>query len=289
MSGPVARLLGDRRRLHLQHGPIDLIVEAFAGERREIESAHGQAWERFQGILAPLVEELATLRAPLGAAHPLVRGPVARRMIGACWPHRRTFITPMAAVAGAVADEVLAALVAGRALDRAYVNNGGDIALHLAPGERLTAGIVDDQDRPGLDATIAIVAGHGVGGIATSGWRGRSQSLGIADAVSVLAADAAMADAAATLIANAVDIDHPAISRLPARQLRDDSDLGDLPVTVAVGVLPDEAIGRALAAGLERAYAMRGAGLIHAAYLSLQGRTVTTETAPCLIARGARS
>ena len=49
-------------------------------------------------------------------------------------------------------------------------------------------------------------------GIATSGWRGRSFSLGIADAVTVLAATAAEADAAATVIANAVDLPgHPAI------------------------------------------------------------------------------
>ena len=29
MSGPQASLLSDGRRLHLNHGPIDLIVEAF--------------------------------------------------------------------------------------------------------------------------------------------------------------------------------------------------------------------------------------------------------------------
>ena len=65
-------------------------------------------------------------------------------------------------------------------------------------------------------------------GVATSGWRGRSFSLGIADAVTVLAATAAAADAAATIIANAVDLPgHPAIARRPASELEDDSDLGD--------------------------------------------------------------
>ena len=39
------------------------------------------------------------------------------------------FITPMVAVAGSVADYILDAM--GGGLDRAIVNNGGDIALHL--------------------------------------------------------------------------------------------------------------------------------------------------------------
>ena len=67
-------------------------------------------------------------------------------------------------------------------------------------------------------------------GIATSGWRGRSFSLGIADAVTVLADRAAAADAAATIIANAVDLPgHPAIVRVPACELAPDSDLGRAP------------------------------------------------------------
>ena len=94
----------------------------------------GQAIERFGDILPTLVRELPILRRPVGDAYPLLQGPVARRMAEAVWPHRAVFITPMAAVAGAVADEMLQALVRGRTLDKAYVNNGGDIALHLTPG-----------------------------------------------------------------------------------------------------------------------------------------------------------
>lgn len=270
-GGPAARMLADGQRLHLQHGPIDLIVEAFADDRAEVEAAYAQLWRRFQTVLSPLVDELTDLRRPLGAVYPLFRGPVARRMAAAVWPHRAVFVTPMAAVAGSVADECLAAMSAGRRLRKAYINNGGDIALHLAPGERLRLGIVDNPDRPALDAGAEIESGDPVRGLATSGWRGRSQSLGIADAVTVLARDAATADAAATLIANAVDVDHPAIERRPAREMKDDSDLGQLPVTVAVGALDRDSIHRALAAGLARAEELRRAGLVHAAYLALQG------------------
>jgi ApbE superfamily uncharacterized protein (UPF0280 family) len=264
-------LLADGR-LHLQHGPIDLLVEAFADDPGEIACARRQAVARFTDILETLVAELPALRTPLGARAPELRGPVARRMLDACWPHRAVYITPMAAVAGAVADEILAALLHGRALRRAYVNNGGDIALHLAPGETFRVGIagIEDARVRGL-ATVA--AEDPVRGVATSGWRGRSQSLGIADSVTILARDAAAADAAATLVANAVNVDHPAIRRLPARTVRDDSDLGDLPVTVSVGPLPPQAIAAALESGLRAARELQRAGLIRAACVRLQGHT----------------
>ena len=74
-------------RLHLQHGPIDLIIEAW-GEAAEVEAAYQQAIARFDNLLEVLVEELAQLRTPLSGAHPLLRGPVARRMLAACWPYR---------------------------------------------------------------------------------------------------------------------------------------------------------------------------------------------------------
>ena len=271
MSGEAQVALLADGRLHLHHGPIDIVAEAF-GAPGEVRRAYGQAAARFGTILAELVTELPLLRRPLGGREPLPTGGVARRMVAACWPHRARWITPMAAVAGAVADEVMAAMTAGVALAKAYANNGGDIALHLAPGHRLRAGIVADQDAPALDATVAIDHAMPVRGLATSGWRGRSFSLGIADAVTVLAAGAAAADAAATLIANAVTCNHPVIRRQPARLLRDDGDLGDLAVTVAVGALPAAAIEEALACGAREAERLRARGLIHAAGLLLQGR-----------------
>jgi ApbE superfamily uncharacterized protein (UPF0280 family) len=264
-------------RLHLQHGPIDLVIQAW-GPAEQIEGAYAQAWERFQDILERLVSELELLRSPVGEAYPLARGPVARRMVAAVWPHRTAFITPMAAVAGAVADEMLAAMRSGLALAKACVNDGGDIAVHLLPGERLDAGIVNDLHRPRIDSSLRIDSPCG---IATSGWRGRSQSLGIADAVTVLARNAAAADAAATLIANAVNAEDPAIRRLPAQVVKADSDLGNRLVTVEVGPLPDAVIRHALRDGLETAARMAAEGHIEAAYLALQGSNAVC-AAPCL-------
>jgi hypothetical protein len=191
-------------------------------------------------------------------------------MVDAVWPYRDVFITPMASVAGAVAQHVLAAMVEAAPLRRAIVNNGGDIAIHLAEGQSMRAGVVGDLSLPRMDATIEIASGDAVRGIATSGWRGRSQSLGIADSVTVLAPSAAMADAAATMIAKEVNIDDPAIERLPAGEVRDDSDLGDLPVTVAVGLLPSQKVALALENGARRAAELQARGLIAAAYLQLQ-------------------
>lgn len=272
-AAPIATWLdGKSRRLHLQHGPIDLIIEAF-GSGPAIGRAYDQAVARFQNVLSVLVEELAELRRPLGAAHPLFQGPVARRMAAACWPYRSVYITPMAAVAGSVADEILAAMLRDNDLARAYVNNGGDIAFHLAAGETLRAAVVCNPDLPHLDAIATLDAGLPARGIATSGWRGRSFSLGIADAVTVLAENAAMADAAATIIANAVTVEHDMIQRQPAHSLRDESDLGALPVTISVGTLPIFAIEQALSSGVARAQDLRRSGLILAAFLSLQGES----------------
>ncbi len=253
-------------RLHLQHGPIDLIIEAF-GAREEVEAAYQQAIDRFGDILPTLVRELPTLRQPVGDAYPLLQGPVARRMAEAVWPHRAVFITPMAAVAGAVADEMLQAMLVGRTLDKAYVNDGGDIAIHLSPGHSLRAGIFAEA----LDGAVTLTHDRPVRGIATSGRGGRSFSLGIADAATVLARTAAAADAAATLIANAVNIDHPAVERQPACELDPGSDLGDRPVTVAVGDLPRDAIDEALDRGLVEARRLRSLGLVEGAALSLRG------------------
>jgi uncharacterized protein len=226
-------------------------------------------------VLDELCGELALIRQPVLPGMRRCEGRIARRMEAAVRPHAaRGFITPMAAVAGAVAAEILAAMVAAADLDRAFVNNGGDIALHLAPGASFTVGLIDRPDRPGLFGSAAIRFDSPVRGVATSGWRGRSHSLGIADAVTILARTASGADAAATVVANAVDLPgHPAICRAPADSLQHDSDLGPRLVTVDVGVLGQRDVGAALDSGAACADDLVAAGLIEAAALHLQGVT----------------
>jgi len=260
-NGPQASLLPDGRRLHLHHGPIDLIIEVFGPER---STCYVQAIRRFQSLLVDLVEELPALRAPI-TEQQAFDDPIAKRMAEAVGRYPDVFVTPMAAVAGAVADEVLEALVIRRSVSKAYVNNGGDIAFHLTPGERMTS--------LGPAGAIEIAFDDEARGLATSGAGGRSHSLGIADAVTVAARTAAEADVAATMIANAVDLPgHPAIKREKASELSPDSDLGERLVTSAVGALTRGDVETALDRGEALAERFRREGKILEAVLTLKGR-----------------
>ena len=277
----------DATRWHWQHGPIDLILSA-DGEPAALQAAYEACWARFVDVLPELVSELKTLRRPVRADAPFnecpLQGRVARRMWSVCHPHRARFITPMAAVAGSVADELIDAFKR-ESVSRAFINNGGDIAFHLTEGQQYRVGVFADlaqwltktqrSNGDTLDANLTIDASMPIRGIATSGWRGRSFSLGIADSVTVLAGDAASADAAATMIANAVNLDHAGIVRKPASSLKDDTDLGDRLVTVDVPALPQPLIDFALARGVEAARRLVQRGLIEGAALFLQGRVRT--------------
>ncbi|WP_342731056.1 UPF0280 family protein [Bradyrhizobium sp. B117] len=269
---PQIALLSDGRRLHLQDGPIDLIVEA-RGRADEVRAAYEAAARRFTGLLDELCAELPELRRAALPAACSLEGTVARRMFAAVTPYAwDRFITPMAAVAGSVAEEILGAMLHVATLDQAYVNNGGDIALHLGAGEHFSVGLMDRPDRNGVMRAMRIDSDDPVRGIATSGRHGRSFSLGIADAVTVLAATASQADAAATIIANAVDLPgHPAITRTPANELQPDSDLGPHLVTRDVGELSQDEITAALESGAECARQLFDRGLIEGAMLRLCG------------------
>jgi ApbE superfamily uncharacterized protein (UPF0280 family) len=286
--GPARMQLTDGR-WHFQHGPIDIVLRA-DGDAASVGRATERAWQRFGDTLPQLVSELRQLRQPVALQVPLplpLKGPVALRMLRAVWPYRARFVTPMAAVAGAVADELIQEFCSDD-VHRAFINNGGDIALHLTPGQQYRVGLFADLGKLrshggreplgkecaagiALDADFCIAHAMPVRGIATSGWRGRSFSLGIADSVTVLAANAASADAAATMIANAVNAEHPAIRRAPASSIKDDSDLGDLPVTVEVGILPASVVQQALQDGAAEAALLLRQRLIGGAVLCLQG------------------
>lgn len=267
--GASAALLPCGTRLHLQHGPIDLIIGADGNRPLAFQAAQS----RFATVLDELVTELPRLKTAVTADSIDPQGSIAQRMMAATRGHSDTFITPMAAVAGAVADTVLQAMINAAPLRRAYVNNGGDIALHLSPGSAFSMAMAGlDGDDLGR---IHITAATGIRGLATSGQTGRSLSLGIADSVTVLAKTAAQADAAATLIANAVDLPgHHAIHRRPACDLQPDSDLTTRLVTTRCDALSVAEIVQALHHGHQVADAMIGARHIHSAALFLQGQTL---------------
>jgi ApbE superfamily uncharacterized protein (UPF0280 family) len=280
-------MLPDGRRLHLHDGPIDLIIGA-DGAPDAVQRAYEAAGRRFVSVLDELCSELPLLRTQVGKNSPPPDGAVARRMFKAVEPYAdRCFITPMAAVAGAVAEEILESMTATANLDRGYVNNGGDIAVHLSHMQRYRIGMVECLKQPSLFGALEISSGGPIRGVATSGWRGRSFSLGIADAVTVLADRASAADAAATVIANAVDLPgHPGVNRMPACDISPDSDLGGLLVTRNVGPLSFSEITAALDSGEYIAETLRASGLIHSAALCLQGHTRVVSASPQEISMG---
>jgi uncharacterized protein len=278
----INKLSGDR--VHLHHGPIDIVLKAW-GTPDAVRAATRAATRGFPRILPTLAEELKELRKPI-AKKPKVKGTIAASMVAACEPFADQFVTPMAAVAGAVAETLLAVMLKAAPLDKAYVNDGGDIALHVTPGHTLSFGVAGDFSGgkiPKLNGQIIMSHELGMRGIATSGAHGRSFSLGIADSVTVIAKTASVADVAATLIANAVNTEAATIERVPADELDADSDLGKLLVTSDVGPLTSTEIAAALDAGVRQAEVYLKRGLIAGCVLMLRHETRTVGTPATLL------
>ena len=267
-TGLQASLFGAGQRLHIQHGPTDLIIDADGPARLALFEA---ALDSMRDVLAGLAEELPLLRAPWQPAHP-PSGPVARRMHDACALAGGGFVTPMAAVAGGIADHVLAAMMKDSAAAKATkisVNNGGDIAFWTGDEAITRAAIAGPRF-----SSITLRGPTSWRGIATSGRGGRSLSPGIADSVTALGDCAATADVAATLIAGAVDSPGTAgIRRVPACEVDPESDLGTRPVTIGVPPLRKALVTAALAAGGAMATRIMATGRIAGAVLELQGET----------------
>ena len=82
---PQIALLPDGKRLHLQDGPIDLIIEA-KGREGDVRAAYDAAARRFTGLLDELCGELVELRRPADPVRCTLKGVVARRMHAAVAP-----------------------------------------------------------------------------------------------------------------------------------------------------------------------------------------------------------
>ena len=270
-SWQIQRAMLSGNRLHLQHGPINLVIKA-NGNSSSIKKAYGLASQRMEGMLQGLVDNLSTLREPLNPRVELnIDDVTSDHMISTARQFEDHFITPMAAVAGAVADKILSSMRNVKGLDSIYVNNGGDIALFIGHDKKMKIGIVPTLTAAEPLASIDITSGDKVRGIATSGWGGHSFSLGIADAVTVLAKNAAIADIVATLIANEVNCDSDCIDRVQALEIDPDSDLKEKLVTLKVGNLDENEISKALARGARFAQKLIDDKKIFGVFIYLQG------------------
>jgi uncharacterized protein len=272
-NGATVRLLAasdTHDRSHWQHGPINIVTDLH-GSIEQIHAAKQAMWLRFPNCLPELVRELAALRSNCSyLKNDTFAGTIANRMWQAVFPFQAQFITPMAAVAGSVAQELLN-IAKDFGMQKIIVNNGGDVAIYAIADETITIGLL----APAGSAEFFFNESREFG-IATSGWSGRSFSLGIAEAVTVVADTAAQADAAATMIANAVgpQMQHDEIHRRPASSLKDDTDLGEQLVTTKVGFLPIGLVREALLQGEIYARELLRRNLILSASLSVQGESV---------------
>ena len=184
-------------------------------------------------------------------------------------------LTPMAAVAGAIADAT-ADYLQDLGADRVVVNNGGDVALRLHGEESLYIGIRPDIGSGEVSHRLRVTAGMGVGGVATSGLGGRSFTRGTASAVTVLASRCVLADAAATAICNATYVPSEAVERYPADSVDPETDLKGIEVTGFVGELTESEIQTALRQGLEKAESLAQRNVIQAACIFVKENPVAT-------------
>ena len=248
-------------RLFLQHGPINIVLEAIGIDKN---LAYQNVKEYFETLLEQLVLDMELLKKEV-VFNRKFNNKISQSMQEATEKYIPTFITPMAAVAGSIADNILRVLINNTNLEKAYVNNGGDVSFYLNKNQIMKSSLASI---PNMITEIKYKDKSR--GIATSGWRGKSFSRGIADSVTVLADNAAMADAAATMIGNAVDIyNHPKIKKRPANEMYEESDLKNLLITVEVGLLTKVEIKEALKNGYQTALQYIQKDLINAALIQL--------------------
>lgn len=226
------------------------------------------------------LEEVASGWAEVKAPAHLIAETPTSALIRTMWDACRTVgdpdLTPMAAVAGTIADATADVLV-GMGSTRVSVNNGGDIAVRLSRGESLAVGIRPNVDSPEITHRVVVTDEMNIRGVCTSGLGGRSFTRGLASAAVVFAPSAAVADAAATAVANETYVPHHTVIRRPAEAIDPETDLKGCEITVSARDLPETVIDRALEQGLRRASLLVEQGLIVGACIVVKGRMVATE------------
>lgn len=246
-------------------GPMRLRISAWVGRLPQPEEAVRAAQESMS-----FLEQVAAVRPQLSEAWGSVSkerlGPLGRKMWESVALVGDPDLTPMAAVAGSIADSV-ADFLAERGMTKVIVENGGDIAFRLARGERISVGVRPRVDRKELTHCLKLDGTNTSWGVATSGLGGRSFTRGIAWSATVLATSASKADAAATAVANATWVPCAHVKRAKAGELDPGSDIAKLEVTLDVGKLPLDVATKGLEKGLAKALGLKAQGVIEGAFL----------------------
>lgn len=262
--------------MYVEVGPASLVIR---GEKNG--KAHVFLREEVETFVAAILRDIRECLPVLRQkAHRITNTSalpeVAKRMTAAAKMVSETTLTPMAAVAGTVADMVKEHFAA-RGLDLLMVNNGGDLSIFNATGRTLTVGIGDIRTGRATPCVIRLADMREVG-LATSGFGGRSLTLGIADTVTAVAGTGAVADAAATYICNCTTVEADGVIHRKARLIDPGTDIPDEDVTIDVGPLTNALVADALANGLKSAWDLTDRSVIDYAVMALRGNIVTTDT-----------
>lgn len=205
-----------------------------------------------------------------------IKDPLVLKMINSVVELGDEDLTPMAAVAGTIADAV-ADFLFERGMTKVVVDNGGDVAIRAHRDAPITVGIRPDVNDRAVSHVIGLDPSIPSHGVATSGLGGRSLTRGIASAATVVARTASLADAAATAVANASFLEDEQVWRRPAEELDPYTDIPGLDITVKVGPLSEEKKSMAVSKALRRAEELVRRELILGAFVAVQGKYEMTQ------------
>lgn len=265
----------DHATVLVECGPMRMFINASVEGRSRPDLGRDAAHAAIR-----FLEEVATgwaeVRAPALLIEEAPKGRLIRTMWEACRAIGAPDLTPMAAVAGTIADAT-ADLLVDLGATRVTVNNGGDIAVRVKHGETVAVGIRPDVAGREITHRVAVMADMSVGGVCTSGLGGRSFTRGVASAATVFGPTAAIADAAATAIANASYVPADVVFRRRAEDFDPETDLTGLEITCAVGNLTISEIETALDQAIRRTNRLVDLGLILGACVVVKGRMAATD------------
>lgn len=237
MDGERIRVLREGQ-VYIEYGPVAMQVTAFC-KREPLTKLCCEAAGVIRRTLGEVAAAMPVLRKRPGEIDPAVLEGLPFKMYQAVQRTGEPTLTPMAAVAGTISDAV-ADWLAARGATIAVANNGGDIALRLAPGESVGLRTVISLRSGEMSEPVTIRGEDGIGGICTSGLGGRSFTRGVVDSVSVFAARAGWADALATHLANTSFIESERVAVTLAKNIDANTDIPDLTVVTAVDILRPE-------------------------------------------------
>jgi ApbE superfamily uncharacterized protein (UPF0280 family) len=251
-----------------------LVISAFVGKVAQPEMAVKAAKESFKYL-----ERIARSKGRLGRRYTQIPedldDSLAIQMVRSTLTVGDKDLTPMAAVAGTIADAV-ADFLFKRGMTKVVVDNGGDVAVRLGKGTSVNIGIRPEIGAQQISNVITLDSRTPSWGVTTSGLGGRSFTRGIASAATAIARCASVADAASTAIANASFVKDEGVIQQQAEDIDPETDLAGFPVTMKVAPLSKEKIARAVSSAMERAETLIDKDIIFGAFVAVQGEVAMT-------------